>query len=100
MINGKGGHGSSPHMANDPIVAGAHFVTAIQTIISRRLNPFDVGVITIGSFDGKGAFNIIKDSVELEGDVRYMTDETQELIEKEVRRIVKGLGKSLELLVS
>lgn len=73
--------------------AGAHFVTAIQTIISRRLNPFDVGVITIGSFDGKGAFNIIKDSVELEGDVRYMTDETQELIEKEVRRIVKGLGE-------
>ncbi len=93
VINGKGGHGSSPHMANDPIVAGAHFVTAIQTIISRRLNPFDVGVITIGSFDGKGAFNIIKDSVELEGDVRYMTDETQELIEKEVRRIVKGLGE-------
>lgn len=93
VISGKGGHGSSPHMANDPIVAGAHFVTAIQTIISRRLNPFDVGVITIGSFDGKGAFNIIKDSVELEGDVRYMTDETQELIEKEVRRIVKGLGE-------
>ena len=93
VINGKGGHGSSAHMANDPIVAGAHFVTAIQTIISRRLNPFDVGVITIGSFDGKGAFNVIKDSVELEGDVRYMTDETQELIEKEVRRIVKGLGE-------
>jgi len=93
VISGKGGHGSSPHMANDPIVAGAHFVTAIQTIISRRLNPFDVGVITIGSFDGKGVFNVIKDSVELEGDVRYMTDETQELIEKEVRRIVKGLGE-------
>ena len=53
-IQGVGGHGSSPHMANDSIVAGAHFVTAVQTIISRRLNPFDVGVITIGSFDGKG----------------------------------------------
>ena len=72
-IQGVGGHGSSPHMANDSIVAGAHFVTAIQTIISRRLNPFDMGVITIGSFDGKGTFNVIKDSVELEGDVRYMT---------------------------
>ena len=42
-IQGVGGHGSSPHMANDSIVAGAHFVTAVQTIISRRLNPFDDG---------------------------------------------------------
>ena len=40
-IQGLGGHGSSPHLANDYIVAGAHFVTAVQTIISRRLNPFD-----------------------------------------------------------
>ena len=76
-------------LANDAIVAGAHFVTAVQTIVSRRLNPFDMGVITIGSFDGKGTFNVIKDSVELEGDVRYMTVETQELIEREITRIVK-----------
>ena len=100
-IQGVGGHGSSPHMANDSIVAGAHFVTAIQTVISRRLNPFDVGVITIGSFDGKGTFNVIKDAVELEGDVRYMTVDTQKLIEKEVHRIVKGIevefGVSCEL---
>ena len=90
-IQGVGGHGSSPHMANDSIVAGSHFVTTVQTIISRRLNPFDMGVITIGSFDGKGTFNVIKDSVELEGDIRYMTVETQQLIEKEVRRIIKGI---------
>ena len=100
-IQGVGGHGSSPHMANDSIVAGAHFVTAIQTVISRRLNPFDVGVITIGSFDGKGTFNVIKDSVELEGDIRYMTVDTQKLIEKEIHRIVKGIevefGVSCEL---
>lgn len=90
-IQGVGGHGSSPHTANDAIVAGSHFVTAVQTIISRRLNPFDMGVITIGSFDGKGTFNVIKDSVELEGDIRYMTVETKGIIEEEVRRIVKGI---------
>ncbi|MFJ7975864.1 amidohydrolase [Peribacillus sp. JNUCC 23] len=90
-VQGIGGHGSSPHLANDAIVAGSYFVTAIQTIISRRLNPFEVGVITIGSFDGKGTFNVIKDSVELEGDIRYMALETKEKIEKEVRRLVKGL---------
>ena len=90
-IQGRGGHGSSPHLANDAIVAGAHFVTAVQTIISRRLSPFDIGVITIGSFDGAGTFNVIKDSVELEGDIRYMTVETKETIEREVKRLVKGL---------
>ena len=90
-IQGRGGHGSSPHLANDAIVAGAHFVTAVQTIVSRRLSPFDIGVITIGSFDGAGTFNVIKDSVELEGDIRYMTVETKATIEREVRRLVKGL---------
>ncbi|WP_458411451.1 M20 family metallopeptidase [Schinkia sp. CFF1] len=90
-IQGVGGHGSSPHKANDAIVAGAYFVTAVQTIISRRLNPHEMGVITIGSFDGKGTFNVIKDRVELEGDIRYMNTETQAIIEKEVRRIVGGI---------
>jgi amidohydrolase len=90
-IQGVGGHGSSPDKANDAIVAGAFFVTAVQTIISRRLNPFDMGVITIGSFDGKGTFNVIRDRVELEGDIRYMSNETKEIIAKELRRIAGGL---------
>ncbi|GAB3046685.1 amidohydrolase [Virgibacillus ainsalahensis] len=90
-IQGKGGHGSSPHMANDAIIAGSHFVTAVQTIVSRRLNPFEMGVVTIGSFDGKGSFNVIKDRIEIEGDVRYMTAETQEMIEEEMHRITKGI---------
>ena len=90
-IQGTGGHGSSPHNANDSIIAGAYFVTAVQTIISRRLNPFEMGVITIGSFDGKGSFNVIKDSIEIEGDVRYMNGETQKLIDNEIRRIIKGI---------
>ena len=90
-IQGVGGHGSSPHLANDAIVAGAYFVTAVQTIVSRRLNPFDMGVITIGSFNGNGTFNVIKDSVEIEGDVRAMTEETRKLIEQEIHRIAKGI---------
>ena len=55
---GKCGHGSSPHSANDAIVAGSYLVMALQTIVSRRLSPFENGVVTIGSFDGKGTFNI------------------------------------------
>ena len=77
MVQGKGGHGSSPHMANDTIVAGANFVTTAQTVVSRRLSPFETGVVTIGSFDGKGQFNVIKDQIEIEGDVRALTDATR-----------------------
>lgn len=90
-IQGSGGHGSSPHMANDPIVAGSHFVTAAQTVVSRRLDPLSTGVVTIGSFDGKGTFNVIKDSVELEGDIRYADSQAQEVIDKEIHRITDGL---------
>lgn len=91
VIKGKGGHGAAPHESNDSIVAGSYFVTAIQTVISRRLNPFEMGVVTIGSFDGKGSFNIIKDSVELEGDVRYMNEKSQKVIAEEIKRITKGI---------
>lgn len=90
-VQGKGGHGSSPHMANDAIVAGSYFVTALQTVVSRRLSPFETGVVTIGSFDGKGQFNVIKDVVEIEGDVRGLTDATKATIETEIKRLSKGL---------
>ena len=90
-IKARGGHGSSPHKANDAIVAGAHFVTTVQTIISRRLDPMETGVVTIGSFDGKGTFNVIKDSIEIEGDIRYYNSQTEKLISQELERIVKGI---------
>lgn len=79
-FKGKSGHGSMPHLSNDSIVAASHIVTAVQTVVSRRLSPYEVGVVTIGSFDGKGSFNIIKDSVTIEGDVRAMADETKKTI--------------------
>lgn len=93
-VQGKGGHGSSPHTANDAIVAASSFVMNCQTIVSRRVNPFDAAVVTIGSFDGKGQFNVIKDSVELEGDIRTMSEGSRQLVEEEVRSFVKGLEAS------
>lgn len=94
VVQGKGGHGSSPHMANDAIVAGSNFVTIAQTVVSRRLNPFETGVVTIGSFDGKGQFNVIKDQIEIEGDVRALTDQTRDTIQQELTRIVKGIEET------
>ncbi|MBP2015272.1 amidohydrolase [Anaerococcus degeneri] len=96
-FQGKGGHGSMPHLSNDSIVAASHFVTAVQTVVSRRLSPYEVGVVTIGSFDGKGTFNIIKDSVTIEGDVRAMADETKKTIEEEIKTIAKGIGETFKV---
>lgn len=93
-VHGRGGHGSSPHMANDAIVAGSNFVTTAQTVVSRRLSPFENGVVTIGSFDGKGQFNVIKDTIEIEGDVRALTDDTRDTIQKELTHLVEGLEAS------
>lgn len=90
-IQGKGGHGAIPHTANDAIVAASAFVMNVQTIVSRRVDPFDSAVVTIGSFDGKGQFNIIKDAVELEGDVRTLSTESRALVEDEVKKIAKGI---------
>lgn len=93
-VQGRGGHGSSPHEANDAIVIASQLVINFQTIVSRRVNPMESAVVTIGSFDGKGQFNIIKDSVVLEGDVRCMSNHSRELIEKEVGGICEGLEKA------
>ncbi|MGX7111958.1 M20 family metallopeptidase [Gemella cuniculi] len=96
-IKGKGGHGSMPHLANDAIVGAANFVTAIQTIVSRRVNPFDTAVVTIGSFDGKGSANVIKESVVLEGDVRIMNENLRELVRDEFERILRGISETYNL---
>ncbi|MBG9980313.1 amidohydrolase [Facklamia lactis] len=93
-IQGVGGHASSPHTAKDAIVAGAYFVTEVQSIVSRSLNPFETGSITIGNFDGKGSGNVIKDSVEITGDVRAMSENVREVIEREIRAKLEGMAAS------
>jgi len=96
-VQGSGGHGSSPHAANDAIVAASSFVMNAQTVVSRRINPFDTAVVTIGSFDGKGSFNVIADSVELEGDVRTMSQESREIVAKEIKKQARGLEETFSV---
>ena len=69
-VRGQGGHGGKPHRAADPVVAAAHVVTALQTIVSREVAPVDSAVVTIGAIHGGQAFNVIPDEVELLGTIR------------------------------
>ncbi|MDA3768571.1 M20 family metallopeptidase [Lactobacillus delbrueckii] len=91
-IKGNGGHASMPQLSNDAIVAASYFVTELQTVISRRIDPFDMGTVTIGSFDGAGSFNAIQDKVVLKGDVRMMKETTRKVIRDQVKQIAKGVG--------
>src|SRR5258708_29240929 len=70
VIHGRGGHGGQPHRAADPVVAAAHVVTALQTIVSREVSPLQSAVVTLGSIHGGQAFNVIPDEVTLLGTVR------------------------------
>src|SRR3984957_871384 len=69
-ISGKGGHGGMPHMAIDPVVAAAHFITMVQTIVSREIAPKDPAVFTVGSVVAGTTFNVIPESARLMGTVR------------------------------
>lgn len=89
---GKGGHGAHPHTTIDPIVMGAKFVSDIQCVISRHLNPVDAGVITIGSFCAGNTFNIIPENAVLKGTVRFLNEKNQALLQEGIERTAKAVA--------
>lgn len=90
-IIGKGGHGSLPHKSIDTIYIAAEYITLIQTIVSRKVDPVRPAVITVGKINGGYRHNIIADEVTMEGTVRTQDKETQELIKEELERTLSGI---------
>jgi hippurate hydrolase len=88
-IKGQGGHASRPHACLDPIVVGAQIVTALQTIVSRRVDPLESAVISVTQFHSGTAENVIPDEAKLLGTVRSFTPATQDLLEAAMRRVVE-----------
>jgi len=96
-IKGTAGHGAHPHLAVDAIVAAAHFVEQVQTIVSREIAPINSAVLTIGKIQGGTARNIIASSVELQASVRTLEAATADRVEAAVRRILEGLKTGLRI---
>lgn len=90
-ISGRGGHGARPHETLDSITIGTQLVNHLQQIVSRRINPIQPAVVTIGKFHAGNAFNIIADSAEIEGTVRALDANVRKMIEKEIRAILEGM---------
>jgi amidohydrolase len=89
-VQGKGGHGAQPHKTRDSIVIGAQLVSNLQQIVSRRVNPLDAAVVSVGAFEAKNAFNVIADTAKLTGTVRTFKEDVRVAIEQEINRIAKG----------
>jgi hippurate hydrolase len=94
-VKGIGGHGALPHLTADPIVAASAIVMALQTIVSRNLDPIDMAVVTVGSIHGGVLGTIIPDEVKLKLGVRTVTQNASELMARRVPEIIRRQAQSL-----
>jgi len=92
IVNGIGGHGAYPHTTIDPIVLASQIVLSLQTIVSRKIDPLEPAVVTVGSIHGGLKHNIISEEVRLQLTLRSYSDEVREKTIDEIKKIVKGLG--------
>jgi len=92
-IEGLGGHAARPHKCIDSVLVGSQFITALQSIVARTVDPLDSAVISICEFHAGHARNVIPQTAELHGTVRTLTAEVRELIEKRVREVVTGVAQ-------
>jgi hippurate hydrolase len=92
-IDGRGGHAAMPHQAIDPVLIGAHVVTALQSVASRGVDPLESVVISVTKFHGGDAHNVIPASVELAGTLRALTPEVRQYAETRLHEIVEATAK-------
>ena len=93
-FKGKGGHAAFPHNANDALVAASYFITQVQTIVSRNVDPIEGAVVTFGEFHAGTTNNVIAETAFLHGTIRTLTQEMNLLTQKRLREIAEGVARS------
>lgn len=95
-VTGKGGHAAMPHLATDPVLAAAHIVTALQSLVSRRRDPFEPGVVSVTQLAAGHAFNVIPEQATLRGTVRTFGgrffEDAPRLVEDTARHTAAAFG--------
>jgi amidohydrolase len=94
-IHGKGGHAASPELSVDPIVVAAHIIIALQTLISRETSAFDSAVLTIAQIEAGTAFNIIPETVEMQGTVRAFSVERRSKLLRRIAELSQGIATAM-----
>ncbi len=93
-LHGKGGHGAMPHVAIDPVVAGAAIVMGLQSIVARNIDPQHMAIITVGAFNAGVANNVIPQTATLRLSVRSLDREVRSLLEQRICELVQAQAKS------
>ncbi|MFN2364175.1 MAG: M20 family metallopeptidase, partial [Halarsenatibacteraceae bacterium] len=93
-ILAESAHGASPHEGNDAIVVASELVQALQSVVSRNIDPTDSAVITVGKIEGGYRRNVIADKVRLEATIRALNTEVRELLEKRIKEIIEGIART------
>ena len=94
LIKGKGGHAALPHMSKDTITIGSQIILALQTIVSRKLDPVAAGVVSVTEFITDGKKNVLPGNGLIKGDARAFSQDTNTMIEKNMRQLVEGICNS------
>lgn len=94
-ISGKGGHGAIPHLAVDPVLASAHIVTALQSIVSRNVSPLQTAVVSVTALQGGEAFNVIPQTVEMKGTLRTFDPTVREVVVKRFEEIIQNSAAAM-----
>jgi amidohydrolase len=94
-VLGKGGHGSAPHDAVDPIYTAANFITSVQQVVSRHVDPIEPAVVTIGSIHGGTIHNVIPRTVRMLGTVRAFSDEVRNAMPQRIERVLKSCCEAM-----
>ncbi|OKL37268.1 N-acetyldiaminopimelate deacetylase [Domibacillus mangrovi] len=95
-FKGKGGHAAYPHETKDMVVAASYFVTQLQSIVSRNVDPLDSAVVTIGKMTAGTVQNVIADHARLEGTIRTLSPEAMRKAKARVQSLLKGIEASFE----
>lgn len=95
-FKGKGGHAAYPHHTKDMIVVASSFVTQMQSIVSRNVDPLDSAVITVGKMESGTVQNIIAETARLEGTIRTLSSESMENVKKRLEALIEGMKISYD----
>lgn len=94
IIHGQGGHGSMPQLCVDPVVIGAEIVTALQTIVARKIDPIHAPVLTIATFQAGDSYNVIPNSARLAGTMRTHNQQVRGQVPQLMARIIENIAQA------
>lgn len=93
-LRGHGAHAAMPHQGRDPVLAGAVLVQALQSIVSRSVDPLDAAVVSVTRFHAGEAYNVIPAQAVIGGTVRYLRPEVEQRVEAELERLATGIAQA------